>query len=352
MRGTWVQAWLPQRYPRERDLRGCRGGKEERRASRSRGEGKPGKRGRERGGSGRARLSAGPKGPCSASSAAGATPLPSPHPSAPHSAPEAGRGKYPPRDFRNPGVRAASAFPEPWHPPPPSPVNTACLPPGCARRPRSAEGRLHASSLPRLRVPCPVPALMEPDRASCLHPALAAQTDNLRTKRRQPRSGPGTGARRHPLPKSKPLSQLTRRGAPLEGVRRSRASRERKRRREGPREIRRLEGGEEEGEEEGKRQQRRRDGDRDQGAGRGRRPLCLRTMRRGKGAQGGARGEGGAGSLPPRVGLSLGLTPTRPNPWSSALCPQGPSTASLPVALKNPGVQIPSPSSPTQGGGP
>lgn len=84
----------------------------------------------------------------------------------------------------------------------------------------------------------------------------------------------------------------------------------------------------------------------------GRRPLCLRTMGRGKGAPGGARRGGGA-SLPttPRgTWLPAPLFPPPP----LALCsrPPGSLTPLRSVALENPGVQTPTPSPPTQGGGP
>lgn len=203
-----------------------------------------------------------------------ASPAPAPTPP-PGTPPQGGSGEIPsPGDFQNSGVWAARTFPEPWRPPSPAPrtVTTACLPhrlcPGTQAR---------GGPAPRLFSPepaSPVPGSRlswHPDIAGHPHPALIAQTDNLGTKRRQPKvSGPGTGAgtggRRHPLPKSEaPQSTHMPRdsqGRGCGGAWRPERGGERKRRREGSREIRRQEGREEGGrgggkegaEEEGRRQ--------------------------------------------------------------------------------------------------
>lgn len=189
---------------------------------RSRGEGKPRKRGKERSGSNPARLSAGPKGPGSPSSTARATPLPSPHPSAPHSAPEAGRGKYPPPGLSEPGRQGCQRVPRTLASTPTLSRHHRLPPPLAAPRDPRVPRAGSMSLLPGACKSCaPSPLSWSRDRAGSLHPVLDAQTDNLGTKRRQPRSGPGmgarTGARRHPLPKSEPLSQLTRRRTPAGG---------------------------------------------------------------------------------------------------------------------------------------
>lgn len=117
----------------------------------------------------------GPRGPGSPSSCARAPPPSSPTPPL-----QGGPGEIPsPGDFQNPGAGAASAFPEPQLLPPPRRVTTACLPHGRCR------GRLF---FPEPARPGPGFRLSKnPDIASHPRPSLAAQTDNLGTKRSQPK---------------------------------------------------------------------------------------------------------------------------------------------------------------------
>lgn len=119
----------------------------------------------------------------------------------------------------------------------------------------------------------------------------------------------------------------------------------------GPREIRRQEGGEE-GRRGGGKEGSRGGGTETEtrGPGGGRRPLCLRTMRRGKGARAGPEGRG----LAPETSCGTRLADS---PFPAAIpgpefLSPGTTPRSLSVAPENPGVQTLAPSSPTQGSRP
>lgn len=118
----------------------------------------------------------------------------------------------------------------------------------------------------------------------------------------------------------------------------------------GPREIRRQEGGEE-GRRGGGKEGSRGGGTETEtwGPGRGRRPLCLRTMRSGKGARAGP--EGRSLALETSRGTRLADSFPAAIPGPEFLSPWT-TPRSLSVAPENPGVQTLAPSSPTQGSRP
>lgn len=168
-------------------------------------------------------------------------------------------------------------------------------------------------------------------------PAGTARTGNLCTKGRHSKGDQET------LPlKWEPHSQLTRLVVPR---RRCGGARRRKRREsKGD-----LEGGWE-AEEEGR--GRLGGGTETQtGARRGRRPLCLRTMGRGKGAQGGAGRRAGLRCPPSRVGLWWHSSLAVAIHSSSFSVSRGPHPLPL-AALEKLGVQTYRSSWPTRGGGP
>lgn len=205
-----------------------------------------------------------------------ASPAPQPPPPAPHSAPRRVRGNTLPRGLSEPGRQTCQHIPRtlastptrsPYHRLPPAPAV-----------PRDPGMRRTSSTPPEPASPVPGYRLSRnPDIAGHPQPALAAQTGNLGTKRRQPKVRAGDGRRdgreETPSPSLKPLRQLTRRGAPGgRGAEEPGVRREEERGRGGERDRGRSgdrREGRREGEEEGKRERRRRNGDRDLGAGRG-----------------------------------------------------------------------------------
>lgn len=245
-------------------------------------------------------------------------------------------------DFWYPSKCAACAFPEPWRPPATSPYNLAGHPTGYAPQHGSDEDPHHASAVPQpgTRLSGDLdPAVRAPERTE--------RTGNLCTKGRHSRVDLEPGGTS--LKVGAPQSTYTPRG-PWEEVQWSQASGERKRRREAKGDP---EGGREGNRGGGKREpRRRRDGDADRGARRGWRPLCLRTMGRGKGAQGGARRRAGLRRPPSRVGHWWDFSPAVAIPSLYAVCLQRPSPASYLAALEKQGVQTHFSSRPTRGGGP
>lgn len=184
-----------------------------------------------------------------------------------------------------------------------------------------------------------------PDIAGHPHPALTAQTGNLGTKRRQPkvRAGDGSGDGRGdtPSPRLKPLSQLTRRGAPRGGgAKEPDVRREEERGRGGERDRGRSgdrREGRREGEEDGKREPRRRDGDRDQGTGRGETAALSEDNGEREGGAGRSRARGRSlAPSDPAWDSAPGLLSSRRQPWPSDVCPQGFSPGSRITQVSRP----------------
>ena len=178
-----------------------------------------------------ARLSVGPGGPGSPSSSTRATPLrpPSPHPSAPHSAPRRVRGNTLPRGLSEPGCRSCLHVPRTLAS---TPTLTRSrhhrLPPPPAV-PRDPDVR-STGPTPLFSGACQsrarVLALTEP-RHSRPSPPGSDRTDRQSRHKEETAQGPGRGRergreRRHPLPKSEaPQSTHTPRGSQGRGCERA-----------------------------------------------------------------------------------------------------------------------------------
>lgn len=191
---------------------------------RSRGAGETGFRGeRELRGRTLARLGAGPRNPGSPSSGAWAPPP------GPPSAPGRARGNTLPRGLSEPGRRVCQRVPRTLTSTP-TPARYHCLPlPPAVPRTRESGGPAQRLFSPEPSRPEPGSRLTEPRHCQPSCPALVAWTDNLSTKRNQPkvrtRDRSGETAP-HQVRSASVNSHAA--GLPGEGVRRSLESGERR----------------------------------------------------------------------------------------------------------------------------
>lgn len=246
--------------------------------------------------------------------------------------PRAARGKHPPAGtFGTRCLRCQHVPRTPAATPTPSRPRRPPLPPAGPGRDRGVRTSHSAAPLSRAWQPCArvsQGALTGP----AIPPQLGLPGQAISAQRGDgPRFGPGTRDRRHPLPEFEaPQSTHKPAGLPGEGVRRSLASGGRRREEE---EESGTEGDPETGRGGGGKERRRRErGSRGGGTetetwgpSGGRRPLCLRTIGRGKGARGGARGAGPRSRDPAWTRLATPLFP--PQPLALDFRPHGPHPA-------------------------